>query len=267
MGASRAAEGRGAAEGLVALRREVAAIEGVRAPAEGAPAVLPLGIAGIDSTLRGGLTLGAVHELGAAGPAHRGATFGLALALAGAAQRTRAAARRASAVLWIETVFAAAETGRPYGLGLEGFGLLPADVLVVRVPRPVDVLWAMEEALACPGVAACIAELTDGTDLTATRRLALAVRAGGGLGLLVHHRPSPHPVAAATRWLVAAGPSRPDAFGGLGPPAFDLSLTKNRHGPCGRWTILWDHHERAFREAALSFGVAQAARDRSDRAL
>jgi protein ImuA len=251
-------------EGLSALKREIDAIAGTRLRFDdGGQQALPLEIAGIDTALCGGLTLGAVHELEPAGPAHRGAAFGFAVALAARALQ----ARRGDDVLWIETPFATAEIGKLYGLGLEALGLAPARVLIVRVSRPLDVLWVMEEALRCRGIAAAIAELTEAADLTATRRLSLAAREGGALSLLARHRAMPQASAAMTRWQVAAAPSRPDALGGLGATAFDLELTKNRHGPCGRWTILWDHHDRAFRDPALSFGVAEQARDRSDRAL
>jgi protein ImuA len=250
-------------KGLSALKREIAAIAGRGAGFEDGGQSLPFGIAGIDAALCGGLALGAMHELEPAGPVHRGAAFGFALALAGRALQ----ARQGDEVLWIETAFATAETGRLNGVGLEAFGLAPARVLIVRVKRPLDVLWVMEEALRCRGIAAAVAELTEAADLTATRRLSLAAREGGGLGLLARHRVWPQASAAMTRWQVAAAPSRPDALGGLGPTAFDLELTKNRHGPCGRWTILWDHHDRAFRNPALSFGVAEQARDRPDRAL
>jgi protein ImuA len=247
-------------EGLGALKREIAAIAGTGVRLDDGGQSLPFGIAGIDAALCGGLALGAVHELEPAGPVYRGATFGLALALAGRALQ----ARRSGDVLWIETAFATAEIGKLYGVGLEAFGLSPARVLIVRVKRPLDVLWVMEEALRCRGIAATIAELTEAADLTATRRLSLAAREGGALSLLARHRALPQASAAMTRWEVAAAPSRPDALGGLGPAAFDLELTKNRHGPCGRWTILWDHHDRVFRDPALSFGVAEPARDRSD---
>ncbi len=246
----------GAAAGLGALKRVIAAIEGTRAPVE--DGALRLGIPAIDAALGGGLALGAMHEIApAAGSIHRGAACGFALALAGRALE------RGGDLLWIETAFAAAETGRLYGPGLEGFGLSPARLLIVRVPRARDVLWVMEEAFRCRGIAATIAELTEQPDLTATRRLSLAVRDGGGLGLMVRHRMSPHPTAAPTRWQIAASQSRPDVFGGLGHAAFDLTLTKNRHGRCGRWTVLWDHHDRAFRET-LSVGVARAPFDRPD---
>jgi protein ImuA len=248
-----------AAERLNALRRKIARIEGVRAQFAGRHAV-PFKIPAIDAALGAGLARGAIHELSPTDPVHRGATFGLALALA-----CRACARRAGDILWIETAFATAETGRIYGLGVEAFGPPLARVLIMRVTRPVDVLWAMEEALGSRGIAVVIATLAHHPDLTTTRRLSLAVRASGGLGLLVLQRVSPHPSAALTRWQVAAAPSRPDAFGGLGLPAFDLTLTKNRYGPCGRWTIFWDAHERAFVDP-LSVPMAAAAGDRSDHA-
>lgn len=249
---------------LVALRREIAAIEGARLTLDDGPRAVPLGIAAIDAALGGGLARAAIHELCPAAGVHRGAAFGFALALAAMALKRRPA----DDVLWIETPFAGAEAGRLYGPGLAAFGLAPARLLTVRVARPRDVLWVMEEALRCRGIAAAIALLTDDSaDLTATRRLSLAAREAAGLGLLVRHRAAPHASAAMTRWQIAAAASTPDAFGGLGRAAFALALTKNRHGPCGRWTILWDQHDRAFREPALSFGLAREARDRSDRAL
>jgi protein ImuA len=258
MRASMAADGR---VGVRALRREIAALEGFVCPDSG-PRSLPLGVAAVDAALGGGLKLGATHEIAPASPVHRGAAFGFALALAGKAR----AHSSADDVVWIETAFASAETGRPYGIGLINFGLALAHLIVVRVPRPLDVLWATEEALACRGVAAVIAEVAEEPALTATRRLALAARRGGGLGLVVRHRAAPAPSAAMTRWQVAAARSRPDAHGAPGPAALDLSLTKNRHGRCGRWTILWDHHERVFVDPALSVGMAAAAFDRPDRA-
>ena len=71
-----------------------------------------------------------------------------------------------------------------------------AHLLILRVSRPLDLLWAFEEALKSRGLAAVLAELPESgaaADLTATRRLTLAARAGGGLGLLLRHRPSRSP--------------------------------------------------------------------------
>jgi len=215
----------------------------------------------IDAALGGGLACGMLHEFAPTAPMHLAAASGFALALAACA------ARVGGEVLWIATGFARSEGGGPYGPGLDQFGLAPARLLILRVSRAADVLWAMEEGLRCRALAGVVAELTgdgEAAGLTATRRLTLAAREGAGLGLLVRHRILAAPCAAATRWAVAAAPSRPDAYGGLGRANFDLSLRKNRRGPSGRWFIEWDHHACAF-QPTVSVAVAAAAFDRPDR--
>jgi protein ImuA len=222
--------------------------------------IQPLGMPGVDAALGGGLACAALHELAPAAPTQFGAAAGFALALA--ALRTGGG----RFALYIQTDFAALETGTPYGPGLAGYGLPMERLVLLRVPRPVDALWACEEALKSHGVAIVIAELPEdgeAADFTATRRLTLAARAGGGLGLLLRHRPLPIATAATTRWQVAAAPSTPDRFGGLGRTAFDLTLNRNRRGRCGRFIVQWDHHARAFLPQALSVGLAAAADDGS----
>ena len=229
---------------------------------------------GLDAVLGGGLSCACLHELAPSGSVHLAAATGFAMALAGLANRGR------GETLWIVTDFAACEGGGPYGPGLDLFGLDAARLVVLRVPRAVDALWAMEEALRCGALGSVVAELTGegaDADLTVTRRLSLAAREGqsAGLGLLLRQSASSLPSAAATRWHVGAAPSEPDQFGGLGPPRFDLSLVKNRRGPCGRWTVTWDHQRHVFQrhvfrhvlQPALPVGVVAAAFDRPDRTL
>jgi len=237
---------------LSRLRREIAKSETLTDEAR----VLPLGVPAVDAALDGGLPCAALHELSAT-PVHLGAAAGFALALAALAPEKQ--------VLWIATDFGMLETGALYGPGLDLIGLDSTRLLVARVARPVDALFAMEEALKCRALSTVVTELSHDVDLTATRRLTLAAREGGALGILLRHKPSDAPSAARTRWDVSGAPSVPDAFGGLGPVAFRLCLLRNRRGPCGTWTLTWDHHERVF--AALSVGVAAAASDRPDRAL
>ena len=239
-------------EQLSRLRRAIAKSEALPEEVRS----LPLGVSEIDAVLGGGLAGAALHELSAA-PLHLGAAAGFALTLAVVAPD------KAKQTLWIATDFGMLETGALYGPGLDLIGLDSARLLVVRVARPVDVLFAMEEALKCRALSTVVAELGE-TDLTATRRLSLAAREGGALGLLLRHKPSDTPSAARTRWEIAGAPSVPDEFGGLGRTAFRLSLLRNRRGPCGTWTLTWDHHERTF--TTLSVGVAATASDRPDRA-
>ena len=134
--------------------------------------------------------------------------------------RARAGGRE---VLCIATDYAALAAGTPYGLGLDRLGLAMDRLLILRVAHPRDALWAFEEALKCPALAAVLAELPEegaAADLTATRRLLLAAQTGGGLGLLLRHRPCPLGSGAMTRWQVAAAlePS-PTASAGSAAPA------------------------------------------------
>jgi protein ImuA len=211
----------------------------------------------LDGAIGGGLAHAALHELAPAKPAHVGAAAGFAVALAALAT---AGGRP---VLFVQTDFAAQEAGALYGPGLDAFGLPMQRLILLRVPRPIDVLWACEEALKSRGVAIVIAELPAAgaaADLTATQRLTLAARSGGGIGLLLRHRPSPLATAATTRWQIAAAASAPDKYGGLGRTTFDLSLNRNKRGRCGRFLVCWDHHDHVFLPA-IPVGVAAAAAD------
>ena len=101
-----------------------------------------------------------LHELAPAAPAQFGAAARLR---AGAGRPARGGRQRAQAAsaLFIQTDFAALEAGALYGPGLDCLGLPMERLIVLRVPRPVDVLWACEEALKSRGVAIVIAELPE----------------------------------------------------------------------------------------------------------
>ncbi|MGD9925889.1 ImuA family protein [Pseudolabrys sp.] len=243
------------------LRRDVAAIEANHVcPLGGGAKPLILSCHGIDAVLDGGLNAGALHEIAPAAPLHVGAAAGFVLALAAKMNANKR-------TLWIGSGYVDGEAGGLYGHGLTAFGLPLDRVLMLRVAQARDAFWAMEEALRCPALGCVIAELpNDGpaADLTATRRLMLAAREGGGFGFLLRYRASALTSAAETRWEVAGAASRPDRFGGLGQSAFSLSLTKNRRGPLGRWIVAWNHHDRSF--SALSGALAAPAADRPARA-
>lgn len=228
---------------------------------------LSLGLRGPDALLGGGLARCALHDISPQAPVHSGAASGFALAL-GALAGKSADKGGARDTLWIQTDIARFESGAPYGIGLDLFGLPSRRLLVLRARRPIDALFAMEEALKCRAIASVIAELPDdAADLTATRRLSLAARAHDGIGLLLRHRSTSAPSAAMTRWVVTASPGPRDAFGGIGTTAFLLSLVKNRRGPCGRFRVAWSHDELAFVAADPVAVVAPSADRPADAAI
>lgn len=249
-------------ETLDMLRRAVADLTPYQ-PDEGDPPI-SLGVASLDHALAGGLAGGALHEIGPAAPLHGGAAAGFTLVL------VSLALKGGKQAIWIQPDFTVTEAGAPYGPGLDLMGLPMERLVILRVPRPRDALWAMEEALKCRAAGAVVVEIAgEEADLTTTRRLALAAREGGGLGLILHPNAAPdsffnHPSTATTRWEVASARSARDRFGGLGPTTFALTLVKNRRGRTGQWRLSWDHHECAF-AASLSLPVAPPARDGSAR--
>lgn len=71
-------------------------------------------------------------------------------------------------------------------------------------------LWAIDQALRCPGVSCLVAD-GSGIDMAGSRRLQLAARAGGTLGLLARPPDEIRTLSAArTRWRVGPAPN-PDA--------------------------------------------------------
>src|SRR6516165_12213270 len=134
---------------LLELRERIQRIERSAATAHG---VLPFGIEAIDRALPGGgLARGALHEiLGMGGDEEDGA---LAAAFAaGIIGRLGAGGN----VLWC------LPRTDLYGPGLAACGLDPGCLVLVRAARDAEILWAMEEGLRAPGIAAVIGEVKIG---------------------------------------------------------------------------------------------------------
>jgi protein ImuA len=169
----------------------------------------------VDSALGGGLSRGALHEIAAVSEAHLAAATGFALGLAALRGKTREKPR---ALTWIAEDMALAESGAPYGPGLDAFGLAPERLLSVAVAHRRDLMGAMEEALRCRAVGAVIGEVRHGAlDPIAVRRLSLAAATSGALAILLRARPQRDASTAATRWIVGAAPSSPSPAGGRSP--------------------------------------------------
>jgi protein ImuA len=217
---------------LPELRERVRRIERSRLAIHG---VLPFGVAAIDRVLPdGGLARGALHEiLGAGGDEEDGA---LAAAFAAGILGRLAGD---GTVLWC--------LPRPdlYGPGLAAHGLDPAHIVLVRAPRDGEILWAMEEGLRAPGIAAVVGEV--GTlAAVASRRLQLAAERSGITAFLLrrwrdggqaaHERNLPN--AAVTRWRIAALLSQPlRGASGVGRPRWRVELLRCRGGEPACWEV------------------------------
>jgi protein ImuA len=290
------------------LRKTLRALE-KPAGIEETAGLLPLGVPAIDGVLGGGLARGALHEIAAAGEAHVGTAAGFALGVAclrggagvsshrptrpvipgrppqpeGLTPASRNDEERAGrgVLAWIAEDMALAESGVPYGPGLESFGLAPERLLTVAAAHTRDLLWAMEEALRCRAVAVVIGELRHGEiDGVAVRRLSLAAAESGALALLLRASPPQDASTAATRWIVSAAPSAPgfrvrgltsasrndeEKIGDERTACFAVRLTRNRRGPLGSWILQWSDDDGRFLLATPAQPVAAPAVDRPHR--
>lgn len=202
----------------------------------------------------------ALHDLYAASPAD-GVTlnaFGLGLAVEAAEGRP---------VVWGLHDMAAQETGRPYAPGLNEIGLRPDDLLLVRARDMQTLLAVCEEALRSPAVGAVLLSAwgeSKAMSLTASRRLALAARAGEATLFLARTAAEPAPSAAESRWSVRAVASTPFEANAPGRPAFSATRLRHRGGGAPRtWTLEWDRERRVFVEPApLPGGLVPLAAQR-----
>jgi protein ImuA len=219
---------------LPELRERIRQIE---RPAVTVHGFVPFGVAAIDRSLPGGgLARGALHEiLGVGGDEEDGA---VAAAFA-AGVLGRLVMARDGLVLWC--------LPRPdlYGPGLAVHGLDPGRLVLVRVSRDAEILWAMEEGLHSPGIVAVVGEV-GALPAVASRRLQLAAERSGATAFLLRRwreggraaRERALPNAAMTRWRIAALPSRPVRDEpGVGHPRWRIELLRCRGGEPGCWEM------------------------------
>jgi protein ImuA len=217
---------------LAALRRRLEAME--RTGRQG-QAVLPFALPAIDQALPGkGLALAALHEVAGAGPEEEDGAVAAAF-LAGILARLKPGLP----VLWCLA------EGDLYGPGLAALGLDTGRLILAQAQHPRDVLWAMEEGLRSPALAAVVGEL-EAFSLPASRRLLLAAEVSGVTGFALRRwrdgeraaaqRLAPN--AAQTRWRIKALPGDVAAGEpGIGRARWQVELWRCRGGVPASWIM------------------------------
>jgi protein ImuA len=236
---------------LAMLRRNLASIAGGRLLSDDKR--IATGHPALDAALGGGLARGRVHELFAAeaddGPSAAG--FAAMLAL-------RSVGRRAL-LFWLRTDEAERHDGVIHAPGLIELGGDPDSLVLGQAPDVKALLRVAADAARCPGLGALIVEAhgkCPALDLTASRRLALAVEQSGATLFLLRIGSSPVPSAADTRWAVSAAPSQALEANAPGAPTFDIELLRRRSGPAGmRWRLEWNRDRLSFTDPALPGAV------------
>lgn len=212
-----------------ALPAHLAAL--LRGPAKSSGASLPFNDPRVDACLPGGgLPLGQLHEIGAAGLDAETAALPTAFI---AVLLARIAPARP--VFWIAPV---SDLHPP---GLLPYGLDPNRLMLVRPAKDVDTLAAMEVALR-EGVAGAVVGEVGQFDRTASRRLQLACLGHGSTGFVLRRWPHGNRTTdreasvAITRWHLTAMPSVKDGKE-PGLPRWHVALTHARGGRPGEWIM------------------------------
>jgi protein ImuA len=232
---------------LVDLQERIRRIERGGARHRG---VLPFGVAAIDQALpEGGLALGALHEIFGAGPDEEdgAAAAGFIAEIVGRIGAFAADSLQEQQKIAGGLVLWCLKHRDLYGPGLAEHGLDPAGIALVRAPRDDDLLWALEEGLRTPGVAAVVGEIGR-LPMVAGRRLQLAAERAGIPALALRRwrtgaeaeTERTRPSAAVTRWRIAPLPSlrdtdEPELQGLIGRPRWRVELLRCRGGEPAEW--------------------------------
>lgn len=121
---------------------------------------------------------------------------------------------------------------------LSSFGISPEKIIFIDLSKEKDLLWTMEEALKCNGLAAVVGELKE-LDFTASRRLQLAVEKSRVTGFVLRANAN-NTTTCVTKWKITSLPSALyDDMPGVGFPRWNIQLLKVRNGRPGSWQVEW----------------------------
>ncbi|RZK83169.1 MAG: Error-prone repair protein ImuA [Pedobacter sp.] len=209
------------------LQKDILLLQGFKAVDAGN--VTKFGLGAIEAAFPNSVfPTGAIHEFLTMQPDHAAACSGF---IAGILKTLMA---QGGTCLWIGT------SRRLFPPSLMAFDIPPERVIFVDANQEKEVLWVMEQALKCEGLAAVIAEVKE-ISIIQSRRLQLAVESSKVTGFLL--RNDPKKLSANTcvaRWKISPLPSAlEDELPGVGFPRWQVDLLRVRNGNPGSWKLEW----------------------------
>jgi len=212
---------------IARLQREILPLQGYKPAAAGQPFDAGLGVV-VDAFPNASFPLGAIHEFICTGAEDASATSAFIAGIVSAIMK------QAGTSLWISS----SQTIFPPALQL--FGIDPCKIIFVDIVREKERIWAIEEALKCPAIAAVIGDIQE-ISFTASRRFQLAVEQSHVTGFVLRRNPKNMATACMARWQVASLPSAcADQLPGVGAPRWHVQLQKVRNGKPGKWSLEWN---------------------------
>ena len=212
---------------ILQLRKEILPLQGFKTLA--ASNALSVGLGAVELAFPNAcFPVAAIHEFICDGQEFKAATSGFIAGLSASLMRDGGVS------VWISS------SRNLFPPALKIFGLEPDKIVFIDLQKEKDMLWVMEEALKCEGVATVICELPD-ISFTASRRLQLAVEQSRVTGFIIRNQPRYHPVnACIASWKITPLPSDPEeGMPGIGFPRWNVELRKVRNGKPGSWQLEW----------------------------
>lgn len=210
------------------LRKNMLAWEGFKPPVAGKADSIGLGP--IEAAFPNRVfPTGTIHEFISELPEHAAASDGFITGV------LKSLMLKGGACLWIGT------SRLVFPPALKTFGIDPDRIVFIDLNREKDILWVMEEALKCEGLAAVIAEMKQ-ISFAESRRLQLATEKSRVTGFVIRTDPGKLSSTTCTaRWKITPIPSNleDESIPGVGYPRWNVELLKVRNGNPGIWQMEW----------------------------
>ena len=209
------------------LQKDILLWQGFTPPQAGKPKGIGLGP--LETAFPNGVfPTGTIHEMICPSPEQLAATSGLMSGLLSSLMK------KGGACIWISL------SRKLFPPSLIAFNVEPDRVIFIDLKHEKDVLWAMEEALKCEGLAAVIAEVRE-ISFAQSRRLQLAVESSKVTGFLLRNDPRKlNTTTCVARWQITPLPSElEDELPGVGFPRWQVDLLRVRNGSPGSWKLEW----------------------------
>jgi protein ImuA len=213
---------------IVQLQREILSLQGLRKTKSFSDADLGLGIIN-EAFPNKNFPLAAVHEFICIDNEHASATSGFISCIVSSLMHDRGTA------VWI------GREQKIFPPALKSFGILPDKIIFINTKNQQEILWCMEEALKCEGLAAVVCEIKE-ISFTESRRLQLTVEKSRVTGFILRDQPRNIGVnACVSRWKISSIQSEATDLPGIGFPRWNIELLKIRNGKPGSWQAEWSN--------------------------
>jgi protein ImuA len=208
------------------LRKEILLLQGFKPDPAGSQSI---GLGPIETAFPNGVfPKAAIHEMLITMPEQAAACGGFLAGLLNILMKNN------GVCLWIS------KSRCLFPAALKVFGVEPDQIIFIDLKQEKEVLWVMEEALKCAGLAAVVGELKD-LSFTQSRRLQLSLEKSKVTGFILRTDAERiATTACVARWQITPLESEQvDGLPGLGFPRWHVELLRVRNGNPGLWKLEW----------------------------